>query len=99
MFDFDVASGAERYKIARFLDVYGGLLTEAQKEALSLYFNEDLSLGEISDIKGISRQGVRSCIMQGIRVLVRADEKLGFIEIIDKYEKEIETLKRGNNGI
>ena len=57
MFDFDVASGAERYKIARFLDVYGGLLTEAQKEALSLYFNEDLSLGEISDIKGISRQG------------------------------------------
>ena len=69
MFNFDVASETERYRIARLLDVYGRLLTEKQKDVLDLYFQDDLSLSEISDIKGISRQGVRSNIMQGIKTL------------------------------
>ena len=43
-------------------DVYGSLLTEKQRETLEYYYNDDLSLGEISEETGITRQGVMNCI-------------------------------------
>ena len=47
MLDLDVSSEEQRYYIALLLDIYGGLLTNKQKESLELYFQEDLSLSEI----------------------------------------------------
>ncbi len=48
-----------------YLDCYGTMLTEKQRDVLSLYYNEDYSLSEISDILGISRQGVMDLIRRG----------------------------------
>ena len=58
------------------LDCYGSLLTEKQRDTLELYFQDDLSLSEISELKNISRQGVRENLWQGIRTLVEYEEKL-----------------------
>ena len=54
-------------------DIYGELLTETQKTMFDFYYNDDLSLAEIAQIIGISRQGVRD----GIK---KAEEELFFLE-------------------
>ena len=57
--------------IAVLLDFYGDLLTEKQARAIDLYYNEDLSLAEIAEPLGISRQGVRDSIKRGERAASR----------------------------
>ena len=52
-------------EVAYLLDYYGGMLTEKQREVVDLYYNEDLSLAEISEHAGITRQGVRDSIKRG----------------------------------
>lgn len=61
-------------------EVYKNLLTENQAEVFNLYYLCDLSLGEISDIKGISRQGV-------------SDNIVKTRELLDDYEKKLNLLK------
>ena len=65
-------------EISVLLDFYGGMLTTKQEEALYLYYNEDLSLAEISEHQNISRQGVRDSIKRGEAALLEMEEKLGF---------------------
>lgn len=60
-------------------DVYGCLLTEKQQQTLALTYNEDLSLGEIASMLGISRQAVFDSIRRSEELLQSYDEKLGLI--------------------
>ena len=55
------------YDIPLLLDVYGCLLTERQREALSLTYEEDCSLAEIAALHGSSRQAVHDLIERGTR--------------------------------
>ena len=48
----------DKIMFMRLWDLYGGLLTENQREITGLYFNLDLTVSEIAEQKGISRQGV-----------------------------------------
>ena len=49
MSDIDISSEKERFRIMLMLDRYGSLLTEKQRDTLELYFQDDLSLSEISE--------------------------------------------------
>ena len=49
----------QTFRMTMLFDFYGELLTDRQKEFYDLYYNEDLSLSEIAENYGISRQGVR----------------------------------------
>jgi predicted DNA-binding protein YlxM (UPF0122 family) len=73
------------------LDFYGDLLSDQKREALSMYFNEDLSLSEIAKVMGISRQGVRNIIKKTGDELLFYEEKLGlarrFRELKDTADK------------
>ena len=64
-------------KKAYLLDFYGDVLTERKKEVLDMYYNEDLSLAEIAEQIGISRQGVRDLIKKAEEELIFLEEKLG----------------------
>lgn len=61
------------------LDFYGELLTEKQRRCFELYYNEDLSLSEIAELQGISRQGVRDLLMRSESALRETEEKIGMV--------------------
>ena len=60
-------------------DFYGETLTEKQRELFDLYYNEDLSLSEIAEHAGITRQGVRDSIKRGEAQLLEMEQKLGLM--------------------
>ncbi|MBI1388648.1 MAG: DNA-binding protein [bacterium] len=74
----------EKKQIALMMDVYGGLLTDRQREFLDLHFNEDLSYGEIADNSNISRQAVHDAIQHGKKSLLRFEEELGLAAKLEK---------------
>ena len=59
------------------LDHYGPVLTDRQREILTDYYDEDLSLSEIAENFGITRQGVRDAIKHGEAALRQMEERLG----------------------
>ena len=73
-------------------DIYGDMLTDTQKNIFDLYYNEDLSLGEISENIGISRQGVRDNIKRSEEILVNLENKLGFLKKSDDLSEKIENI-------
>ncbi len=71
-------------------DFYRGLLTDKQAESLDLYYNEDLSLAEISEILSITRQGVRDNIKRAESIMLETEKKLG---VVARYKKERDVIK------
>lgn len=64
------------YEMCILFDFYGDMLTEKQKEVFDLYYNEDLSLAEISSHTKITRQAVRDSIMRCEIILRDIENKL-----------------------
>ncbi len=62
------------------LDYYGPVLTEKQRAILTEYYDEDLSLAEIAENYGITRQGVRDAIKHGEATLTEMEKNLGYAE-------------------
>lgn len=78
-------------QIALLFDFYGQLLTEKQIEIVDMYYNNDLSLGEISEQKGISRQGVYDTLRRAEKTLYQYEEKLG---LVDRFLKQKEDMQK-----
>ncbi len=72
----------------RLWDMYSPLLTQTQREITDLYFNYDLSLGEIAEQKGVSRQSVSDCLQKCRKQLESYDEKLCFLKALDELSLE-----------
>ena len=89
---------AKDMKLAFLLDFYGGLLTEKQAAALDGYYNQDMSLSELADDMGISRQGVMAFLRQGERHLREFEEKLGLAERFRKISAGLEDMKKEVSG-
>lgn len=66
------------------LDVYRGLLTPKQAEAMEYYYDKDYSLGEISELMDISRQGVRDFIKRGEAIIDEMEAKLQLVPLFHK---------------
>ena len=60
-------------------DYYGNLLTDRQRECFEMRYNQDLSLGEIAQILGISRQGVHDNLSRTEALLRRMEENIGCV--------------------
>ncbi|MBR2341257.1 MAG: hypothetical protein IKA72_02480 [Clostridia bacterium] len=72
----------------RLWDLYSPLLTKTQREITDLYFNYDLSLAEIAEEKGVSRQSVSDCLVKCRKQLEEYDKKLGFVNALDELSRE-----------
>ena len=78
--------------IGLLLDFYGEILPDRQREALDMYYNDDYSLSEISEIVEISRQGVRSAIKKGEDTLSELETKLHLLEKFTQMKSESEKI-------
>ena len=76
------------------LDYYGMVLTEKQRNILTEYYNDDLSLAEIAENYGITRQGVRDAIKHGENALKELEEKVGFAARYRRVQQKLEELEQ-----
>ena len=87
----------ERENLIRKVDLaflsafYGGLLTEKQRRVLSLHCEEDLSLSEIADEVGISRQAVHETLVRAAGRLTELESALGVAERFRKIDYGLES--------
>lgn len=69
----------EAFTMSLLLDYYGALLTDKQKNYFDLYYNQDLSLAEIAEQEGISRQGVHDNISRTETILLEMEKATGCV--------------------
>lgn len=79
-------------KISILCQLYGKLLSEKQLEFIDDYYNNDLSLSEIAENHGITRQAVRDMLKNGEKKLFEYEEKLLFMKRMLNQEKKIEEI-------
>jgi len=91
------------FEMSLLLDFYGQMLTDRQFEIMDLHFNNDLSLSEISQQLGISRQGVYDNIKRGKAVLFEYEQKLKLVEKFMQHKNQavqalelIQTIDKNN---
>ena len=78
----------------KLFDAYGGLLSKGQKEIMSSYLAFDLTVSEIAENLGISRQAVKDSISKAEKRLQQIEQELGLAGRIEQLEKENEKLKQ-----
>ena len=69
----------DAFEITLLFDTYGGMLTEKQREYLDMRYNQDLSLGEIAQMQGVSRQAVFDNLSRTEALLHRFEENIGCV--------------------
>lgn len=74
-------------------DTYGDMLTEKQRRCLDLRYNQDLSLGEIGELEGISRQAVRDNIVRSEAQLQEMEEKIGAVRRLRQIDAAASELR------
>jgi hypothetical protein len=79
-------------EIGLLFEQYKELLTEKQKEMVSLYYEEDYSLGEISENLNVSRQGVYDTLKRSEKILKDYDNKLNLLYKLQEQEKFVKNI-------
>ncbi|MBP3705995.1 MAG: DNA-binding protein [Clostridia bacterium] len=64
--------------VSALLDVYGNFLNEKQRALAEFYYNQDLSLGEIAENEGITRQGVNDAVKRATARLYDLENQCGY---------------------
>lgn len=90
---------SQAYRMALLYDFYGDVLTPRQKEFYDLYYNEDLSLSEIAENNGITRQGVRDVIVRAEAILTDLEDKTGLIKRFHAMHKQLEEVEAAAQDI
>lgn len=85
---------AKNLDLMLLLDIYGNMLTEKQQDTLKLYYEEDLSLGEIAEDNGITRQGVHNCVRKSEEYLIQLEEAMGLAKKFCSLQSDIDVLEQ-----
>ncbi len=90
---------AKNLEISFLLDFYGEMLTQKQREVIEYYYNDDLSLSEIADNEGITRQGVRDAIKRAEAQLLEMEERLGLARRFREVQGGLEEILEASRAI
>ena len=91
----EAASGLEKLEYKGMLyDFYGELLTQHQKKIYEDAIFNDLSLSEIADEQGISRQGVYDLLKRCDKLLVDYEQKLHLVEKFSRIKQSIQQINK-----
>lgn len=90
---------AKNMEIALLFDFYGDMLTEKQQDMIELYYENDLSLAEIAENEGITRQGVRDAIKRAENQLVEMEERLGLARRFREMREQFDAIKEAAGNI
>ena len=80
-------------EIGLLFEQYKELLTDKQREMVSLYYEEDYSLGEISENLGVSRQGVYDTLKRSEKILREYESKLHLVAKLKDQEKFLKSIR------
>ena len=80
------------FEMCMLFDFYGEILTDKQKDAFDLYYNEDLSLSEISVHLSITMQAVRDAVLRSENILRDMENKLGLIAKYGNISEEMQKI-------
>lgn len=83
----------EALEMTLLFDYYGELLTERQRSCLDLRYNQDLSLGEIAQELGVSRQGVYDNLSRAEALLRNMEEKTGCVRRAMEARKAVSRIR------
>ena len=83
--------------LSQLLDVYGSLLSEKHRLLCELYYDEDLSLAEIAENEGITRQGVRDALKKAEQQLRTFEDNLGLLKKTIVLHDTAEAVKNGGD--
>lgn len=90
---------AKDLSLCSLIDTYSAVLTDKQRNVLRLYYDDDLSLGEIAELEGISRQGVRDSIKRGEAILNELESQLHFADKFNSFGNLTESIRRNAKDI
>lgn len=79
--------------VSLLLDFYGQVLSEKQFQIMDYYYNDDLSLREISEILGITRQGVHDTIKRSEAFLEELEQSLGLYAKWQRLQQQLESIE------
>ena len=86
-------------KLAYLLDFYGDVLDEHTRGVMKAYYDDDLSLSEIAEGVGISRQGVRHVIKKGEEQLSFLEDRLGLADHYEELEEAVSLIESIKSAI
>jgi len=80
-------------RVSLLYDFYGQLLTDHQRKFIELYYNQNLSLGEIAEDYPVSRQAIRDVLKRAENTLFQYEEKMGLVQkFLEKSQRLREAL-------
>ena len=84
----------ERVLVSLLIDFYGDLLTEKQLQCIVLHHEDDMSLAEIADQLGVSRQAVHDNLQRAMQVLNGYEESLHLVRTYERREALIDKMRQ-----
>ena len=82
----------DAFEMVLLLDYYGGMLTDKQRECFDMRYNQDLSLGEIGELQGVSRQAVCDNLARTEALLRRMEENIGCVKRDREYRRAVQEI-------
>ena len=83
----------DNLKVIKLIETYGGLLTDKQLEICKYYFYDNLSLAEIGELLGSTRQAIHDAIIKTKKILDNYEQKIGLISKIESVKSSLNAVK------
>ena len=83
----------KRINLSKLFDAYGVLLSDQQHKIFDMYINNNLSLGEVAEELGISRQAVKYALDNAVNSLENYESRLNFVTKLQGLKSRLESIK------